>query len=154
VPDPEPDPEPEPEPASAGPEPAVAGAPEPPAASGKLRLTPLRLAAGDAPGQVRYQFAVAHANAGRGAVTGTIWIAVNGLVDGRPTRLSLRRISEEKSSFVTLDFDREQQVAGELTLPGDFTPKSMLVEVKPAEERFSEVAETFDWELEPAPESP
>jgi hypothetical protein len=146
--------EPEPKPNPTQPPAPTPAAPQarqkPPAETGKLRLEPLQIATAGGERRYHYHFAVSHADDTNARVNGTIWIAVNGLSDNRPTRLSLRRISPDKTQFVTMSFERRQEVEGDIRLPEHFTPKNVIVEVKPADDHYTAVAETFDW----APQGP
>ena len=78
-------------------------------------------------------------------VSGTIWIAVNGMTDGKPTRLSLHRIAPDKRKFLKMSFKLQQDVQGEVMLPPEFRPKNIMIEAKPYNTKYTGISETFDW---------
>lgn len=79
-------------------------------------------------------------------VTGNIWIAVNGMVNGKPKRLSLKAISAQKHPYVKMAFDQQQDVTEDVVLPDDFVPKNVLIEAKPYGDTFKAVSRKFNWE--------
>ena len=78
-------------------------------------------------------------------VTGTIWIAVNGFSDGEPRRLSFKRLSPDRRSYVKMGFDLQQDVAEDVVLPDNFLPKNVLIEAKPYGDLYTGAAVKFDW---------
>lgn len=80
-------------------------------------------------------------------VTGTIWIAVNGFLDKKPVRLSFKRLSPDRRSYVKMGFNRQQNVTEEIVLPENFRPKNILIEAKPYGEKYTGTSEKTSWEL-------
>jgi hypothetical protein len=120
-------------------------APEQAAADNALKLENVRItemASGD---QFRIAFSVTHHGDGNDRVTGTIWIAVNGTSGGKPARLSLKTLSPQRRSFVTMGFNQQQEVTEEVVLPEDFLPGNILIEAKPYGNRYTGASESFDW---------
>ena len=78
-------------------------------------------------------------------MAGTIWIAVNGIVDRKPKRLPLKQVSDNNRSFLTMSFNGEQRLQGEIRLPENFTPRNLIIEVKPNGKELEEISEIIDW---------
>ena len=78
-------------------------------------------------------------------MVGTIWIAVNGLSNGKPVRLSLNQVSSETRPYLDMRFTGQQGVEGELTLPPDFEPKNIAIEAKPYDKKYRGASGKFDW---------
>jgi Family of unknown function (DUF6776) len=115
-------------------------------ADNRLKLQQINIARSDSPDRFRYTFTVVHQ--GDQQVVGTIWIAVNGLLNGQPTRLQLDKVSSNSRPFVKMDFRQRQEVEGELRLPAAFSPKNISIEAKPYSRKFLETAEKVDWVVE------
>lgn len=90
-------------------------------------------------------FSLMHAGNSADRVIGTIWIAVNGSVNGKPTRLALKKLSPAGHSFVKMGFELQQDITEELVLPEDFYPRNILIEAKPFGEKYIGTSGTFDW---------
>jgi len=111
----------------------------------RLTLQNVRIAATDNENRFRFSFSVTNPGNATDQVVGTIWIAVNGLLNGEPTRLSLEKVSSNSRPFVKMDFRQRQEVEGELRLPPAFRPKNIMIEAKPYSKKFHETAGKIDW---------
>ena len=92
----------------------------------------------------RLAFAIHHGD-DSDRVVGTIWIAVDGLQDGKPRRLSLRTLSADQRPYVKMGFSERQKVVEELRLPPGFQPRNLLIEVKPYGDRYQAVSQKLPW---------
>ena len=110
-----------------------------------LKLENVHIVGTDSVDLYRLGFSVMHEGDSGGRVAGTIWIAVNGLTNGQPTRLSLKTLSPERRAFVKMGFDLQQDVVQDVVLPEDFSPRNILIEAKPYGDRYTGAAETFAW---------
>ena len=142
----------EPEPA-AEPEPVHQAASEPEAATrvsesadNTLKLENVHIEATESENVFRIGFSVMQHGDSSGRVTGTIWIAVNGFSDGEPRRLSFKRLSPDRRSYVKMGFDLQQDVTEDVVLPEDFHPKNVLIEAKPYGDAYTGTAVKFDWD--------
>jgi hypothetical protein len=115
------------------------------AANHALTLENVRIAGTESENLFRLAFSVTRDRDDNERVTGTIWIAVNGTSGGKPTRLSLKSLSPQRRSFVTMGFTQQQEVTEELVLPDDFLPRNILIEAKPYGDRYTRTSESFDW---------
>ena len=97
-------------------------------------------------GGYRLAFAVRHGG-GSDRVVGTIWIAVDGLQDGKPRRLSLRTLSADQRPYVKMGFSERQTVVEELRLPPGFQPRNLLIEVKPYGDDYTGTTRKIPWPL-------
>ncbi len=114
-------------------------------ADNRLLLENIQLVGTDTENLFRYGFSVMHLGDDNDLVAGTIWIAVNGMADGKPTRLSLHRISPDKRKFLKMSFKLQQDVQGEVMLPPEFRPKNIMIEAKPYNTKYTGTSETVDW---------
>lgn len=100
-----------------------------------------------APGnRFRVSFSIINEANNDDRVTGTIWIAVNGMLDRKPVRLSFKRLSPDRRSYVKMGFNRRQNVTEEIVLPDNFRPKNILIEAKPYGEKYTGDSEKINWE--------
>jgi len=115
-------------------------------ADNTLTLANVRIKATEAENVFRVGFSVMRNGDSSDRVTGTIWIAVNGFADGEPSRLSFKRLSPDRRSYVKMGFDLQQDVAEELVLPDDFRPRNILIEAKPYGDKYTGTSGKFDWD--------
>jgi len=132
-------------PAEATPAAEAPAAARAPGADDRLTLGDVRIEPTESGNRFRYSFSVAYPGDTTKRIVGTIWIAVNGLSHGEPKRLSLKGISAERRAFVKMSLQGQQTVEGEVTLPPDFSPKNMVIEAKPYDERYQGASGKFDW---------
>jgi hypothetical protein len=118
-------------------------------ADGKLQIKGFALNPAGADKRYAYRFTVGRTDKDKGSdsVSGSIWIAVNGLLEGAPKRLPLRQVSDQDASFIRMRFKQLQIVEGNLHLPSGFSPKNMIVEAKPTDDRYTAVSMTFPWKV-------
>lgn len=129
------EPAPEPQPALATTVPA--------SADNTLQLENVNIEATESANVFRISFSVMQNGSGR--VTGTIWIAVNGFSDGKPSRLSFKRLSSDRRSYVKMGFDLQQDVTEDVVLPDNFHPKNVLIEAKPYGDVYTGTSVKIDW---------
>jgi cell division protein FtsB len=115
------------------------------AANNTLKLENVHIEATQSENVFRIGFSVMQDGAGSGRVTGTIWIAVNGFSDGEPRRLSFKRLSPDRRSYVKMGFDLQQDVTEDVVLPENFHPKNVLIEAKPYGDDYTGTAVKIDW---------
>jgi cell division protein FtsB len=141
---------PAPSPARAVPEPlpetARVDVVEQESADNTLKLENLRLVTTESENVFRIGFSVMRGGDSTSRVTGTIWIAVNGFVDGEPKRLSFKTLSPERRSYVKMGFDLQQDVTEELVLPEGFRPKNILIEAKPYGDKYTGTSMKLAWD--------
>ena len=113
--------------------------------SGELKLTDLEVEPTDSDNHFRFSFSVIHPANEIDQVVGTIWIAVNGLLNGKPVRLSLKQVSSATRPYLDMHFTGRQAVDGELTLPPEFEPKNIAIEAKPYDKKYRGASGKFDW---------
>jgi hypothetical protein len=110
-----------------------------------LRVQNFKLEPGLEEGQYIYRFSVSQVINSGIVAKGMIELNIEGLQNGRSTRLSLAKVSEEKLDKIKMRFRYFQNVEGKLQLPKDFEPASIEIEVKPTGGRLEPVKESFDW---------
>ena len=78
-------------------------------------------------------------------VRGTVKLILEGVQNGRPKKLKMRSISVAKRKFLEFKFKYFQKFEGDLLLPKGFSPRQILVKVKPHKRK--EIQGEFDWPL-------
>ena len=131
----QPEPAPEPEPATSVSE----------SADNTLKLENVHIEPTESENVFRIGFSVMQNGDSSGRVTGTIWIAVNGFSDGEPRRLSFKRLSPDRRSYVKMGFDLQQDVTEDVVLPENFHPKNVLIEAKPYGDSYTGTSVRIDW---------
>jgi len=115
-------------------------------ADNTLQLENVHIEATESENVFRIGFSVMQHGDSSNRVTGTIWIAVNGFSDGEPKRLSFKRLSPDRRSYVKMGFDLQQDVTEDVVLPDNFQPKNVLIEAKPYGDTYTGTSVKSDWD--------
>ncbi len=110
-----------------------------------LRVQNFKLEPGLENGQYIYRFSVSQVINSGIVAKGVIELNIEGLQNGRSTRLSLAQVSEDKLDKIKMRFRFFQNVEGKLQLPKDFEPASIEIDVKPSGGKLEPVKESFNW---------
>ena len=110
-----------------------------------LGLEGIHIGQTDSENVFRVAFSVINPASTTDRVTGTIWIAVNGFLDKKPVRLSFKRLSSDRRSYVKMGFNRKQDISEEILLPDGFRPKNIQIEAKPYGEKYTGAAQKISW---------
>jgi hypothetical protein len=111
----------------------------------RLHLSDVHIASTDSAERFRFSFSVLYAGTDSEPVTGNIWIAVNGLVNGEPTRLPLNKVSSSSRPYLKMSVTQRQDIEEEVMLPPAFIPRNIMIEAKPFDKKYQEVTGKFDW---------
>ena len=74
---------------------------------------------------------------------GTARLTVEGEQNGRPRKLTLKTMAVNKKKYLEFKFKYFQKIEGDLVLPKGFTPRQVLVEVRPHKKK--KIKSSFDW---------
>jgi hypothetical protein len=110
-----------------------------------LRVQNFKLEPGLESGQYIYRFSVSQVINSGIVAKGVIELNIEGLQNGRSTRLSLAQVSEEKLDRIKMRFRYFQNVEGKLLLPNGFEPATIEIDVKPSGGKLERVKESFNW---------
>ncbi len=110
-----------------------------------LRVQNFKLEPGLENGQYIYRFSVSQVINSGIVAKGVIELNIEGLQNGRSTRLSLAQVSEEKLDKIKMRFRYFQNVEGKLLLPDGFEPATIEIDVKPSGGKLERVKESFNW---------
>ena len=111
-----------------------------------LRVQQLRLLPGVAPRRYRVRIVLIQAGRQDAIVTGSVELGVDGLRGGRAASLPLAEIGTA-SKTLTFSFRYFGEVETEITLPADFQPQRVQVEVRPARSA-TPLRESYPWKVE------
>jgi len=78
-------------------------------------------------------------------INGVVAVNFIGSINGKKEILPLRDISEVKELGVKFKFRYFQDIAGELTIPNNFTPEKIQVVAQARGKKNTRVEHTFDW---------
>jgi len=110
-----------------------------------LQLANVHIEPGAESNLFRLSLSVMHKDLGRGQVVGTIWIAVNGFMNGAPERLSFKRLSAKRRAYLKMNFDQQQDISEDLLLPDGFRPQNILIEAKPYGDKYTATLGKYPW---------
>ncbi len=110
-----------------------------------LRVQNFKLEPGLEEGQYSYKFSVSQVINSGIVAKGVIELTVEGVQDGRASRLSLAQVSEEKLDSIKMRFRFFQNVEGKLQLPKGFVPATIEIDVKPSGDKLEPVKESYNW---------
>lgn len=78
-------------------------------------------------------------------ITGTVNLSVAGERQGRLTELSLADLSARDAPGISFQLKYFQKIRGRITLPEDFVPHRVFVQVTASGKSPAKVEKTFDW---------
>jgi len=78
-------------------------------------------------------------------VRGTVKLLVDGVLDDRPKKLRMRKVSATKKKFLEFKFKYFQKFEGDLRMPEGFQPRQVIVEVSPRKRK--KILGSFDWPI-------
>ncbi len=111
-----------------------------------LGLADIRIEPTASENTYRIAFSVENDANNEDRITGTIWIAVNGITGKEHQRLSFKTVSPDRRSHVKMGFSGQQEVSEEIVLPEGFRPKNIQIEAKPYGEKYAGTSEKISWE--------
>lgn len=96
-------------------------------------------------GAYRFQLVLTRTMNGDKVATGSVSLSITGERGGRATQLSFAEMTDPAESDLPFRFKHFQRIEGRLTLPPDFLPQRVYVQVDAAGDKPSKVEKTFDW---------
>lgn len=96
-------------------------------------------------GDYRYQLVLTQDMKSDKVVSGTVNLSVAGEQAGRAAQLSSGDFEGGRGSGVEFQFKYFQKIEGRITLPQDFAPRSVSVQVTATGEQKRITEQTFDW---------
>lgn len=78
-------------------------------------------------------------------VQGSVTFSIDGETEGGDTALGLSELTGEKLSRLSYDFKYYQNFQGEIALPADFKPESVIVKIMPKGKVRGALEKTYEW---------
>ena len=72
-------------------------------------------------------------------------ITIEGLENGEPTHLDLRKITLDEGLDLSFKFRNFKRFESDLELPAKFIPRRVLVQLQPKGVKQSTIKKVFDW---------
>ncbi|MFL6577364.1 MAG: DUF6776 family protein [Povalibacter sp.] len=115
---------------------------------GGLRIQRFQILPGAADHQFRLQLVLVQSMRQDAAATGVVSIAVEGVRNNAPAQLALSQIGGETRSDGQVDFKFRyfQELQQDITLPPDFEPRAVTVEVRSG--KLQPVRESYPWQIQ------
>lgn len=82
--------------------------------------------------------------------SGTVGITIDGTRKASAASLNLGTLSGGKRAVLPVSFRYYSQIEQDITLPADFKPERVTLEVRPARAGMAPYRQTFAWNVEPA----
>ena len=109
------------------------------------RVQKFKLEPGLEKGQFIYQFSVSQVINSGTTAKGKILISVEGLKKDQAVTLNLKDLTDGKLKSHKMQFRFFQNIEGTLTLPDDFVPAKVVIEVDPEGRKQDTVKAIYDW---------
>jgi hypothetical protein len=78
-------------------------------------------------------------------VRGRVVVSIDGLQSGKQKQLTLSEVSGGKLAHLTMRFKYFQNIEGDIVLPQDFVPSSVMVDLIPSGKRRTRIKKNFEW---------
>jgi hypothetical protein len=112
----------------------------------EVRIQRIRVEAGTAPGRFRLKIALVRPVQNESLVSGTIQVQVDGQQKGLPVRLELRQITDPETPSLPYSFRYVENLDTDLTLPVDFRPERVTVELRSSKKGADPQVQTQVWD--------
>lgn len=112
-----------------------------------LQLTELKLYDLDQGNRYAFSFTVSKRAEDDKRVRGRATLAVVGQLKGEAATLQAEALNID-SKGMALGFVHFQKIEGELTLPVGFIPRELVLGIKPGDDKFKALEQTFPWKVE------
>ncbi len=96
-------------------------------------------------GVYRFKLVLTQLRTNNRLVKGHARIAIEGVLHGKQTQLSLKEVSGGTLDRLKLRFKYFQNIEGDIVLPEGFLPSRVIVEVAPAGKGWKHFKKSFDW---------
>lgn len=111
-----------------------------------VRVGTVRLAASKPPGSFLVHVSLVRAGKTDGMTTGTVTLTIDGQdPKGKATTLDAKALAGSSDPDVTYDFRYYQDVEQTITMPQDFRPEHLTVEVSSTRKDIAPLTQTFPW---------
>lgn len=109
-----------------------------------LRIHRFSLQGGVAAGEYHYELVLTQLKRNDRHVSGIVDWRISGQVQGEPAELTLVDVTQPAVKQLKFRFRYFQDLAGSVTLPEDFEPEKVTLQIKP-EGKAESVEQIFDW---------
>jgi hypothetical protein len=117
-----------------------------------VKIGTVRIAAGQKPGQFVVHLSLVRSGRPESVVTGVLGLTVDGESGGKTvTTLDLAALTSGKQRELPFNFRFYENFDQEITIPADFKPEHLAVEVRSNRKDVSPLVQTFLWSLEASP---
>lgn len=96
-------------------------------------------------GVYRFKLVLTQLRTNNRLVKGHARIAIEGVLQGKQTRLSLKEVSGGTLGRLKLRFKYFQNIEGDIVLPEGFLPSRVIIEVVPVGKGWKPFKKSFDW---------
>jgi hypothetical protein len=111
----------------------------------EVRIQRIRVEAGSSPGRFRLKIALVRPVQNESLVSGTALVQVDGQQKGLPVRLELRQITDPQAQSLQYSFRYVENLDTDLTLPVDFRPERVTVELRSSKKGADPQVQTQVW---------
>jgi hypothetical protein len=112
-----------------------------------VRIQRIRVEAGTGPGRFRLKIALVRPVQNESLVSGTALVQVDGLQKGLPARLELRQMTAAETPGLQYSFRYVENLDTDLTLPVDFRPERVTVELRSSKKGAEPQVQTQVWDV-------
>ena len=112
----------------------------------EVRIQRIRMEAGSSPGRFRLKIALVRPVQNESLVSGTVLVQVDGQQKGLSVRLELRQITDPPAQSLQYSFRYVENLDTDLTLPVDFRPERVTVELRSAKKGAEPLVQTQVWD--------
>jgi hypothetical protein len=112
----------------------------------EVRIQRIRVEPGAGPGRFRLKIALVRPVQNESLVSGTAQVQVDGQQKGLPVRLELRQITDPETASLQYSFRYVENLDTDLTLPVDFRPERVTVELRSSKKGADPLVQTQVWD--------
>jgi len=98
-----------------------------------------------APGTYRLKLILTNVTDSDHDTEGSVSVAIEGIQKGVTRQINLREVALDQSPDMTFRFRNFKRVESNFSLPSEFSPQRVFVELQPKDQKQSKIRKAFDW---------
>lgn len=112
---------------------------------GPLQVRDFQLVSQSQGGRYRYSFTVAQVLKGIGTTEGSVRLLLTGKTKGERRLVKMKELTGGERDIHKMEFTHYQDFVGEFSLPDDFKPETLTVDMRPSNKKLRRESRVFQW---------
>jgi hypothetical protein len=113
-----------------------------------IKIQQPRIVSTSVPGRFRVRFALVRSGRPDDVVQGTLRLSVDGEAQGKAVTLNLAQLAQAQQRELPISFRYFENIDQEITLPSDFRPERLTIEIYSSRKGVTPLTQSFVWSVD------